>query len=104
MSDQRRKKIVDAIEAVESGVPTHIEQLRRMLELEQLRKAQQALGVEPQSIIPEGMRGSPTAPMPVFEGEARGKTPIGPQIGKPAKPVPLDRKIQSRARLYELMR
>ena len=104
MSEERRKKIADAMQAREDGAPSHIEQLRRMLELEQLRKAQQVLGAQPRGIMPPGMGGSPTTPMPVFEGEPRGAVPIGPQVGEPAKPVPLSRKMQSRARLYELMR
>jgi hypothetical protein len=108
--DTRRKKIADAMAAVESGVPTHIEQLRKMLELEERRKMMEALGVAPQSIISEDMRSSPTQPIGSFEGEARGKMPIGPQVGKPAKPVPLpnvrplNKKIVERARLYELMK
>ena len=115
MSENRRKKIADAMVVIEDGVPTHIQQLRRMLELEERRKAMQALGVAPQrpapqGFIPDDMRGTPTTPLPPFVGEPRPATPIGPQIGEPNKPVPLpnvrplDKKMTSRARLYELMR
>ena len=31
--DDRRKKIADAMAAVEEGVPTHIQQLQKMLEI-----------------------------------------------------------------------
>ena len=113
--DTRRKKLADAMAVVESGVPTHIEQLQKMLEMEQRRRAMEALGVAPQGAVPQGlmpddMGGSPTTPLPPFEGEPRGAAPIGPQVGEPAKPVPLpnvrpmDRKIKSRATLYQLMR
>jgi len=107
--DDRRKKIADAMAAVEEGVPTHIQQLQKMLEMAERRKMMEAMGVSPQSIIPDDMRSVPTTPMPAFEGEPRGATPIGPQMGDPAKPVPLpnvrplDKKTMSRAKLYELM-
>ena len=107
--DDRRKKLADAMAAVEEGVPTHIQQLQKMLEMAERRKMMEAMGVNPQSIIPDDMRSVPTTPMPVFEGEPRGAMPIGPQMGDPAKPVPLpnvrplDKKTMSRAKLYELM-
>lgn len=113
--DNRRKKLADAMAAVEEGAPSHIEQLQKMLEMEQRRRAMEALGLVPQSavsqgLMPDDMGGSPTTPLPPFEGEQRGATPIGPQVGEAAKPVPLpnvrpmDRKTKSRATLYQLMR
>jgi len=113
--DTRRKKLADAMTVVESGVPTHIEQLQKMLEIEQRRRAMEALKAAPQKaaaqqLMPDDMGGSPTTPLPPFVGEPPPATPIGPQIGEPNKPVllpnvrPLDKKMTSRARLYELMR
>jgi hypothetical protein len=108
--DTRREKIADAMAAVEEGVPTHIQQLQKMLEMEQRRKIMEAMGVSPKSIIPDDMKTEPATPMPVFEGEARGKMPIGPQVGEAGKPVPLpnvrplDKKTAAKARLYELMK
>ena len=108
--DDRRKKIADAMAAVEEGVPTHIQQLQKMLEMEERRKMMEAMGVSPRSIMPDDMRTAPATPIPAFEGEPRGAPPIGPQVGEAAKPVPLpnvrplNKKTMSRAKLYELMR